>query len=166
MRQLRSLATEFVFWFGTGLAAFALSFTFNDVIPLYRYGANTWPAIIACLLMVCIALHCGYRALVRPQPEEERQEAALPGNIRTVFVIPVCYVLALPYAGFYAATLVFVPLYAWRIGQCGLGKTLLACIPAVCVIITLFTKFLFVPFPTGTLPFLYEFNSFIVTLLY
>jgi hypothetical protein len=166
--QRRSLITESILWFGTGLTAFFLTFTFNDEITLYRYGANMWPAVIAILLMICITLHFSYCFLYShvAKTEENQDEYARLRDIWPVFAIPVVYVLALPYIGFYAGTLIFLPLYTYSIQRKDLLKILLICVPVVCILVIIFTKFLFVPFPVGTLPLFYDFNAEVVNLLF
>lgn len=167
-KQHFSLLLEFILWFGAGLIAFILTFSFDDKIALYRYGANLWPAIIAALLMICITAHCVYNYLFQHavQEESDAEEHEPLAKIWPIFAVPAIYVLALPYAGFYVSTLVFLPAYTYIIQREKFLHTLSICLPVVSFLLIIFTKFLFVPFPVGTLPLFYELNSEIVKLLY
>ena len=159
-------------WMGAGLIAFFLTFTFDDKIALYRYGANLWPAVIAVLLMACITLHCAYsfffqHALEKEQENEGNSEEHPPlRKIWPIFAVPAAYVFSLPYVGFYVATLIFLPLYTYIIQRQDFWKALGICVSVVSLLLIIFTKFLFVPFPVGTLPLFYELNSEIVKILY
>ncbi|MDR2744591.1 MAG: tripartite tricarboxylate transporter TctB family protein [Desulfovibrio sp.] len=166
--QQYSLIIESVIWFGIGLAAFLLTFTFDDKIALYRYGANTWPAVVSVLIMIATAIRFCYCFLFSHtiKKEENQEEHALLRDMGPVFAIPTIYVLSLPYIGFYAGTLIFLPLYTYLIRRKDLLKVLFICVPTICLLEIIFTKFLFVPFPVGTLPFFYTFNSEVVNLFY
>jgi hypothetical protein len=168
VNQRYQFVIDFIFWFSIGLLGFLLTFSFNNEIALYRYGANTWPAIISVLLMLCSTLYFSYCFLFNHtvNAEEAQEEHACLRDIWPVFAIPIVYVLSLPYIGFYVGTLIFLPLYTYSIQRKNLLKTLFICVPFICLLEVIFTKFLFVPFPVGTLPFFYALNSEIVTLFY
>lgn len=164
-----SLLMEFLFWFGIGLIAFLLTFTFNDTIALYHYGANRWPAGIAVILMACASMQYGYYLFHQSVKEEEKEdnEYCIPlRKMWSMFAIPIGYVLLIPYIGFYAGTIIFLPIYSWSVSRENLLKTLVICDSVACLLVVIFTKLLFVPFPVGTLPLFYQFNSEIVKLLY
>lgn len=166
--KFRGLLMEFLCWFSVGLAAFLLTFTFDDEIPLYRYGANVWPALIALCLMLCITILFVYSS-VSKKYLQDAENSDTPLTIFTIFgtfSVPVFYVLLIPYIGFYVGTILFIPLYSYIMSKAGIVKTLLVSLSASFIIILIFTKFLFVPFPVGTINPFYGINSEIVNLLY
>ena len=167
-KQQYSLLLEFLWWFGAGLVAFLLTFTFDDPIALYRYGANLWPAIIAVLLMACIVLHSVYTFFFSHAGGEDpdTEEHTPLRKMWPIFAVPAIYVFLLPYVGFYVGTLLFLPLYTYVIQRERFLKVLGICVSVVCLLLIIFTKFLFVPFPVGTIPLFYNINSEIVKLLY
>lgn len=167
--KFRALLMEFLCWFGVGLAAFLLTFTFDDEIPLYKYGANVWPALIALCLMVCITILFVYSAVSKKFLEDAEDEDSTPLTLFTVFgtfAVPVFYVLLIPYIGFYVGTIVFIVIYSYIMSKASLLKVILVALSVSCIIIVIFTKFLFVPFPVGTVGIFYTINSEIVNLLY
>ncbi|HIU17051.1 MAG TPA: tripartite tricarboxylate transporter TctB family protein [Candidatus Avidesulfovibrio excrementigallinarum] len=168
MNSHKTYLGEFIVTFGIGLIAFLQTFSFDDPIELYRYGANCWPAAIAVSMMVCSLCLYGYRRIAPPSKEDAAEDPDdLPFRKRVpVFVIPIIFVLLLPYIGFYAGVLIFLPVYSWFLGQRRILKTLSVCIPVAALIIFIFTKYLFVPFPVGTWAGFYEFNSALVAFLY
>ncbi len=168
MNRQKTYLGEFIVTFGIGLVAFLQSFSFDDPIELYRYGANCWPAAIAISMMVCSLCLFLYRRYVpASSADTEEEEDHIPFRRRIpVFVIPIIFVLLLPYIGFYAGILIFLPVYAWFLGQRNIRKTLSVCFLIAALIIVVFTKYLFVPFPVGTWPGFYEFNSALVAFLY
>ncbi|WP_297045616.1 tripartite tricarboxylate transporter TctB family protein [uncultured Desulfovibrio sp.] len=166
--KFRALLMEFLCWFSVGLAAFLLTFTFDDEIPLYRYGANVWPAIISLCLMLCITILFVYSS-VSKKFLQDADNSTTPLTIFTIFgtfSIPVFYVLLIPYIGFYVGTIIFIPVYSYIMSKASIIKIILVSVPASFIIIVIFTKFLFVPFPVGTINAFYVINSEIVNLLY
>lgn len=167
MNSHKAYLGEFIVTFGIGLLAFLQTFGFSDPIALYRYGANRWPAAIALSIMLSSLCLYVYRRCV-PGHTEEKEEQSPPLNWRRVpvFLVPILFVALLPYIGFYAGVLIFLPLYSWFLGQRRILKTLAVCLPVAALIIVVFTRYLFVPFPVGTWPGFYEFNSALVAFLY
>lgn len=167
--KFRALLMEFLCWFGVGLAAFLLTFTFDDEIPLYRYGANVWPALIALCLMACITILFVYSSVSKKFLEDAEEEGTPPLNLFTIFgtfSVPVFYVLLIPYIGFYVGTIFFIIIYSYIMSKANILKVILVSVPISFIIIVIFTKFLFVPFPVGTVGIFYAINSEIVNLLY
>lgn len=159
---------EFLCWFSVGLAAFLLTFTFNDEIALYRYGANTWPAVIAIALMICIAILFIYSSVSRKLERDAKATEDIPAtvNLWGTFAAPILYVILIPYIGFYVASVLFVPAYSYIMGKMPFLRCICVSVPAVLLLIVIFTHFLFVPFPVGTINFFYLINSEVVNLLY
>lgn len=167
MNGHKTFLWEFLVTFGIGFFAFIQTFGFGDPIALYRYGANRWPAAIALSIMLASLCLYAYR-LCAPSRAQETDAAPSPPFVRRlpVFAVPVIFVALLPSIGFYAGILIFLPVYAWFLGQRNILKTLSICLPVAALIIFIFTRYLFVPFPVGTWPGFYEFNTALVAFLY
>ena len=161
----RDSVIEFSVLLAVGIAAFLLTFTFDDEIALYRYGANLWPAILSLGLILCTVIIFVHTLFYGDSSIEEEGGTNLQ-TLARVFILPIFYVILLPYVGFYSATIIFLPLYTYIIHMKSFLKVLLRCLAVACVIIVVFTKFLFVPFPVGTISLFYTINSEIVNLLY
>lgn len=168
MNSQKAYLGEFIVTFGIGLIAFLQTFGFDDHIALYRYGANRWPAAIALSIMFSsLCLYVYRRCVPHLKKDEVEERPAIPLRQRLpVFLVPIVFVALLPCIGFYAGILIFLPVYSWFLGQRNIIKTLSVCLPVAALIIFVFTRYLFVPFPVGTWPGFYEFNSALVAFLY
>ena len=165
MHIKRDSVIEFSVLLAVGIAALLLTFTFDDEIALYRYGANLWPAILSLGLILCTVIIFIHTLFYGDTSIEEAEGTDLK-TLARIFILPIFYVILLPYIGFYSATIIFLPLYTYIIHMKSFLKVLLRCLAVACVIVIIFTKFLFVPFPVGTIPLFYTINSEIVNLLY
>ena len=165
MHIKRDSVIEFSVLLAVGIAAFLLTFTFDDEIALYRYGANLWPAILSLGLILCTVIIFIHTLFYGDTSIEEAEGTDLK-TLARIFILPIFYVILLPYIVFYSATIIFLPLYTYIIHMKSFLKVLLRCLAVACVIVIIFTKFLFVPFPVGTIPLFYTINSEIVNLLY
>ena len=118
--------------------------------------------------MLCITILFVYSS-VSKKFLQDADNSTTPLTIFTIFgtfSIPVFYVLLIPYIAFYVGTIIFIPVYSYIMSKASIIKIILVSVPASFIIIVIFTKFLFVPFPVGTINAFYVINSEIVNLLY
>ena len=163
---------EFLLCAGFALLAWLAAADFATPLPLYRYGADGWPKAIALGLSGSATLLLLYRLIFTPEeaeaftPVEQDAQPVSKWRKAVVFAIPMLYAVLLPYIGFYVATFLFLPLYTRLLGEKRILRLLLVtCCTAVCIVV-LFSKYLYVPFPVGSLPLFYDINSFISELMY
>ncbi|MDR1659702.1 MAG: tripartite tricarboxylate transporter TctB family protein [Desulfovibrio sp.] len=165
---------EFLVVAGFSLCAWLAAAEFSVPLPLYKYGADGWPKAVALCMAFSAACLFVYRLVQGAPPDDPGIEAEVSRPLlevnlfrnAAVFGVPLLYALLLPHIGFYMATILFLPLYTWLLGE---RKFLRLGVVTGCtavVIIVLFSKYLYVPFPLGNWGVFYDINSFISELMY
>ena len=104
---------EAVFWLSIAVIFFAVSFSFNQPIEIYKFGATGWPRVIL-FLMALVCLGNFYHAYSKgPQAQEGRvgaKENEEPLKYTSagqyfktgmVLILPLVYALSLKPVGFY-----------------------------------------------------------------
>jgi hypothetical protein len=180
MRGPRSILTEGAIWLALAVAAFALTFQFDEPLSNYRYGGAGWPRAI----IVGIALFASAQTVSRlRQTSMGRAPSAMedPGqglsgeiaatgilvNLKRLgtFAVPLVYLLLMPRMGYYIVTPFFISGYMTLLGERRLvhlgGTTLFIYV----LTLLIFAKLLFVPVPVGTWPGFYEVNSLFLSLI-
>jgi len=107
---------EAAFWLLLAVIFFAVSFSFNQPIEIYKFGATGWPRVIL-FLMALIALGNFYHAYSKGSKAQEGRVGAKENDdpieytsmgqyikTGTILVLPLLYGLSLKPVGFYSGT--------------------------------------------------------------
>lgn len=140
-------------------------------IPRYEFQLMTWPRGTLYLIAVAAVLNFFFAlpATEEEQPSEPDVEeggtAARWGRLAAIFGLPLVYLWFLPRVGFYVATLVYIPAYMYVFRQVKLVHLLGTGLVIYLFVALVFTRFLYIPFPTGNWPGFYEANIHVVEFL-
>ena len=178
MHQFWYVIFEASFWATIAVVAFAFSYTFDGVIPEYRYGATGWPralvfsiALFASIQTIWSLLQLHRKGTIG-QSEEQYVDLASKATGTIVhlkrlanFSLPFLYLFLMPRMGFYILTPFFIAGYMMLLGEKRLltviGMTLLFYSLAIII----FVKLLFVPFPVGNWSGFYDISTYFVSIL-
>lgn len=170
LRRLRGdIAVQTSLWVTLAVAAFTLSFEFDETIQGYALGPANWPRALAVLLLLA-ALGLLIDDLRKNTTTAENEEAGALHDAETgsrtklmaLMGLPIAYVASMPWLGFYAVTPVFVALYMVAMGERRWLHVLLITAFIVAILYFTFVSIFFVPLPTGRLPGFYDFSNWLL----
>mgnify|MGYP001201556064 FL=1 len=165
---------EAFFWIVIAGIFFTYTFTFNQPIEIYKFGAAGWPRVILLLILLVAFGNLYYSLRHGSKAQQDRvgmgddtDEVAYDSfgaYLKTGFIliIPFLYALSLKPIGFYCATPVFIVLvmFAWgeRRWKFILGSTLFIYI----LLLVLFMLVLNAPLPQGNISPFYDVSAFLL----
>jgi hypothetical protein len=176
MAQLsRRQIAEVVFWIGFAVLAYAFSFDFDREIEIYRFGASSWPRVVAVL--IALAALCQLIQSLReggktPGPGAAQMAEAAPERrlgdtlrITAVLGLPVLYAALLDVSGFYFTTPIFIAAYLWLNGERRLPWLIGVPVFIYAFLLTVFTKLLYIGLPVGYVRPFYDFSNWLLVLI-
>ena len=165
---------EGLFWVATAGLFFSYTFTFNQPIEIYKFGATGWPRVILLLILIVALGNLYFNFKMGPKVQQDRigtgddhdevSYYSLETYLKTGFIliIPFLYALSLKPVGFYCGTPVFVALimFAWgeRRWKFILGNTLFIYV----LLLVLFMLVLNAPLPQGNVSPFYDISAFLL----
>jgi hypothetical protein len=168
-------------WLTLSILAYSLTFTFDDPLVTYRYGAASWPrtiilAIVVFALIEAISNFLAFRKNAPPKTtgmeggKDEETEKTVSGtkvNLKrlTTFAFPLVFLLMIPRMGYYVSAPFFIAGFMFLLGERRTFHLVVTTFLIYAVTLLVFTKLLFVPLPEGTWPGFYEISSWILRLL-
>ncbi|HEX6317932.1 MAG TPA: tripartite tricarboxylate transporter TctB family protein [Burkholderiales bacterium] len=172
-RGKQHLWGELAVWLVLGGGAYALSFQFAEPVSGYRFGATGWPrAIIVLLLAVALAqfalrmAHALRDPVAEPSPRFWSQffQAGARANVTVAlaFALPVLYVAALRFTGFYLTTPLFLAAYLYLLGERRWSYVIGVALAIYALMVLVFTTLLYVPLPVGNWPLFYDVNNWLL----
>ena len=165
---------EGLFWVATAGLFFSYTFTFNQPIEIYKFGATGWPRVILLLILIVAFGNLYYNFKMGSKVQQDRigmgddhdevSYYSLETYLKTGFIliIPFLYAVSLKPVGFYCGTPVFVALimFAWgeRRWRFILGNTLFIYF----LLLVLFMLVLNAPLPQGNVSPFYDISAFLL----
>jgi hypothetical protein len=168
----RGLWIELGVWLTLAAGAFYLSFSFDQRLDVYRFGAAAWPrALIAALAigaLVQFALTWYARRLMGFTVAQgywaRLKESGLAFSLKIggTFATPLLYVYLLPRTGFYVTTPFFLAGYMYLMGERRALHLLGSTLVIYGLSLLIFTTLLFVALPVGNWPGFYDFSNWLL----
>ena len=165
---------EAVFWLLIAVIFFTVSFSFNQPIEIYKFGATGWPRVIL-FLMALVSLGNFYHAYSKGSKAQEGRVGAKENDepieytstsqyFKTgmVLVLPLVYALSLKPVGFYSGTPIFIALIMIAWGERRVRFILTNTILIYAILIGLFMIVLNAPLPQGNMSPFYDVSAFML----
>ena len=165
---------EAVFWLLISVIFFVVSFSFNQPIEIYKFGATGWPRVIL-FLMALVCLGNFYYAYSKGSKAQEGRVGAKENDepieytsigqyFKTgmVLMLPLVYALSLKPVGFYSGTPIFIALIMIAWGERRVRFILINTILIYAILIVLFMLVLNAPLPQGNLSPFYDISAFML----
>ena len=165
---------EAVFWLLISVIFFVVSFSFNQPIEIYKFGATGWPRVIL-FLMALVCLGNFYYAYSKGSKAQEGRVGAKENDepieytsigqyFKTgmVLMLPLVYALSLKPVGFYSGTPIFIALIMIAWGERRVRFILINTILIYAILIVLFMLVLNVPLPQGNMSPFYDISAFML----
>jgi hypothetical protein len=172
-------------WLTLSIVAYGLTFSFDDPLVTYRYGAASWPRtiILAIAIFALIDATFSFLAFRRNAPkkttvmeggknqekdeETEKKASGAKVNLKrlTTFAFPLVFLLMIPRMGYYVSAPFFIAGFMFLLGEKRTYHLVVTTFLIYAVTLFVFTKLLFVPLPEGIWPGFYEISSWILRLL-
>ena len=165
---------EAVFWLLISVIFFLVSFSFNQPIEIYKFGATGWPRVIL-FLMALVCLGNFYYAYSKGSKAQESRVGAKENDepieytsigqyFKTgmVLMLPLVYALSLKPVGFYSGTPIFIALIMIAWGERRVRFILINTILIYAILIVLFMLVLNAPLPQGNMSPFYDISAFML----
>ena len=165
---------EAVFWLLISVIFFVVSFSFNQPIEIYKFGATGWPRVIL-FLMALVCLGNFYYAYSKGSKAQEGRVGAKENDepieytsigqyFKTgmVLMLPLVYALSLKPVGFYSGTPIFIALIMIAWGERRVRFILINTILIYAILIILFMLVLNAPLPQGNISPFYDISAFML----
>ena len=165
---------EAVFWLLISVIFFVVSFSFNQPIEIYKFGATGWPRVIL-FLMTLVCLGNFYYAYSKGSKAQEGRVGAKENDepieytsigqyFKTgmVLMLPLVYALSLKPVGFYSGTPIFIALIMIAWGERRVRFILINTILIYAILIVLFMLVLNAPLPQGNMSPFYDISAFML----
>ena len=165
---------EAVFWLLISVVFFVVSFSFNQPIEIYKFGATGWPRVIL-FLMALVCLGNFYYAYSKGSKAQEGRVGAKENDepieytsigqyFKTgmVLMLPLVYALSLKPVGFYSGTPIFIALIMIAWGERRVRFILINTILIYAILIVLFMLVLNAPLPQGNMSPFYDISAFML----
>ena len=181
MQRRRSFIIELMTWLTLSIVAYSLTFSFDDPLDNYRYGAASWPRTIILAIGVfafieAILRFLAFRRNGSPKAEvieggkgeeTEKTVSQVKVNLKraTTFAVPLVFLLLIPRMGYYVSAPFFIVSFMFLLGERRIIHLVVTSFLIYAVTLFVFTKLLFVPLPEGTWPGFYEISCWILVLL-
>lgn len=175
MNPVQMARLQLLFWLLIAAAFYGLSFNFADAPgTTFDWGPAAWPRA-AALLMAAAAVS-NYFAN-RPVAGAGSGTADTPADskpwlnrgemlsVACMIAIPLIYTWLIPRAGFYIATLLFLPVYMRFLGERRWWMIIGVTVFLFVLVNVVFTVLFFAGLPTGRWPGFYEASSWFVTVI-
>jgi hypothetical protein len=172
-RSILNLGIETGVWVLIVAGMWVYSHDFDRPSRLYARSLVEWPRAVMTLLLVSVLMSFALRlrdllrqpAEAAPEHGSETLGVAARLRILGTFALPLIYLWLLPRTGYYATTPFFLAGYMYVFGQRRLRNLIVTTVSVYVVILLIFSKWLFVPLPTGDWPGFYEFSNWLLGIL-
>lgn len=172
----RGQAFEVAFWLLFAAGAFALTFTFDQEIEIYAFGAAGWPRAVT--LLVALAALGQLWADLRAGPASASGYAVVDaarrgGDAAVRFYsrmaltlgLPLLYASLLETIGFYCLTPFFIAAYLVLLGERRWPWVLGITLGIYAMFLLLFARLLFVGLPTGNVSPFYDVSNWLLVVI-
>jgi hypothetical protein len=176
-RRTVNLWLEWGLWVTLAVAAYWLTFDFDEPLDVYAFGASGWPRFIlvcvvvgatAQLLLSLMRLRGGAAALAAEDGAEEDSEASVSRTagfnprLLGIFGLPLVYLLLLPRTGFFVTTPFFIIAFLWILEVRKPRLLFGVALVVYAIVLLVFTRLFYVALPIGNWPGFYDANNWIV----
>ena len=173
-RLTRGQVFEVLFWLAFAVLAYALSFSFDRNIEIYRFNATGWPRVV---ILVIVLAACGqlvqyWIGAGRQQRASAKDQEATSGGgdvsvirLAATLLLPFFYALLLDYTGFYVTTPIFIFAFLLLLGERRVHLLLAATVVIYLLLLFLFTKLFYVGLPVGYWQPFYDISNWLLVLL-
>ncbi len=181
-REVWIAGVELLVWLSISLGMWIYSYRFDLGHAVYELGVAHWPRAVI-LFMAMTAIFCFFERVHRSAATDgaagaaEDQAAELGGGggepasavvrLRIVgtFVVPLIYLWLMPRMGYFFTTPFFLAAYIFVFGESRWRVVIGASLGIYALMLLIFSKFLYVPLPTGNWPGFYDFSNALLIFL-
>lgn len=165
---------EVFVWTAFAAFAYAVSFTFDREIEMYRFGAAGWPRVVIGLIVVAAVgqflhnLKAGRPAALHdPGYFGKFSEHGPQFYVRMgiTLALPIVYASLLNGTGYYFTTPLFLAAYLYMTGVRQALPLIMVPLVIYVVVTVIFTRILYVGLPVGYWPGFYDFSNWLVVLI-
>ncbi len=165
---------EALFWIAIAGLFFGYTFTFNQPIEIYKFGATGWPRVILFLMLLVAFGNLYYNFKHGSKSQQDRvgmsndPDDVSYDSFNTYFktgfilIIPFLYALSLKPVGFYCATPVFIALIMCAWGERRVKFILGNTVFIYALLLALFMLVLNAPLPQGNVSPFYDVSAFLL----
>jgi len=176
-RPLWPLVAELAVWLGIIAFMWTYSYQFDREIRSYAWGAVGWPRTVLVIMLACVALSFVFELIAHRRGQKlvsvwysENEEGADTGTGATLrvvltFLVPLTYLWLLPRTGYFVTTPLFLVAYMFLLGQRRPVHLIGTAFAIFAVLVLMFSKWLFIPLPTGNWAGFYDISNFILVAL-
>jgi hypothetical protein len=177
MKLKRSHMIETAIWLSIFVIFFAFSFTFNQPIEIYKFGATGWPRVILLLLLLATIGNFLYLRKHGSAVQKGRVGIADDGDdgvdysdmrnlakLAGILLTPFLFAMLLKPVGFYFATPFFIVLVIMLFGERRWKRILGVTVLIYLILLGLFMVVLNAPLPQGNVSPFYDVSAFILTI--
>ena len=177
MKLKRSHMIETAIWLSIFVIFFAFSFTFNQPIEIYKFGATGWPRVILLLLLLATIGNFLYLRKHGSAVQKGRVGIADDGDdsvdysdmrnlakLTGILLTPFLFAMLLKPVGFYFATPFFIVLVIMLFGERRWKRILGVTVLIYLILLGLFMVVLNAPLPQGNVSPFYDVSAFILTI--
>ena len=165
---------EVFVWTAFAAVAYAVSFTFDREIEMYRFGAAGWPRVVIGLIVVAALgqflqdLKAGPAAALDDAGEDGKtteQGRQFYLRMGITLALPIVYASLLNGTGYYFTTPLFLAAYLYMTGVRGARPLIVVPLVIYVVVTFIFTRILYVGLPVGYWPGFYDFSNWLIVLI-
>ena len=165
---------EVAVWIAFAAFAYAVSFTFDREIEMYRFGAAGWPRVVILLIVVAAVgqflqdLKSGPPAALHdPGTFDKFSEHGPRFYVRMgiTLALPIVYASLLNGTGYYFTTPLFLAAYLYMTGVRQARPLIVVPLVIYVVVTFIFTRILYVGLPVGYWPGFYDFSNWLIVLI-
>ena len=165
---------EVAVWIAFAAFAYAMTFTFDREIEMYKFGAAWWPRVVIGLIVIA-AVGQLLQDLKAGQPEGHQDtgefvkssQHGLQFYVRMgiTLALPIVYASLLNGTGYYFTTPLFLAAYLYMTGVRQVQPLIVVPLVIYVVVTFVFTRILYVGLPTGYWPGFYDFSNWLIVLI-
>lgn len=172
MNPLQTARLQLLFWLLLAAAFYGLSFGFaGQAGTTFEWGPAAWPRAAAVLMAAAaVANYLANRPVAGVEqaqagpaahsvPWRDRDEML---SVACMVAVPLVYTWLIPRAGFYIATLLFLPSYMRVLGESRWWMIAVVTVVLFALVNLIFTVLFYAGLPTGRWPGFYEASSWFV----
>lgn len=173
---------EVLLWLSISLGMWIYSYRFDTGHAVYELGVAHWPRVVI-LFMAVAAILCFFDRVRRRRASDGAAETATdqaaelssrrgePASIGVrlriagTFVVPLVYLWLMPRMGYFFTTPFFLASYIYVFGETRWRYVIGAALGIYVLMLLIFSKYLYVPLPTGNWPGFYDFSNALLVFL-
>lgn len=165
---------EVGFWLVLAVAAFALTYNFNQEIEIYRFGAYGWPRAVACIIVLAVIgqLYHDWRFGKAGRDTENgadgadvARDPAYYGRMAAALGLPILYAALMQSVGFYVLTPFFIAAFLFAAGERRWKWIVSVTVCLYAVLVVAFARLFYVGLPVGTVRPFYDISNWLLVLI-